>query len=141
MATIRHKLSSQKRISGLNDNTVVQGLAIFFPVKGEIQNILVFVGHSVSLNPSALPLELRSSHRGCGKVSYFRRERQRRPTCQEQGCSGWFLMGNASEEVRVTGLQEILKESLGKKCLHSLQSNGKLPKVFKQLCDIIGFAF
>lgn len=49
-------------------------------------------------------------------------------------------MGNASEEVRVTGLQ-ILKESLGKKCLHSLQSSGKLPKVFKQLCDIIGFAF
>lgn len=99
MATIRHRLNSQKRISRLNDYTVVQGLANFFSIKGETQNILVFVSHAVSLSPSALPLELRSSHRGCGKVSYFCRENQRKPMCQEQGCRGWFLMGNASAEV------------------------------------------
>lgn len=45
------------------------------------------------------------------------------------------------EKYARNGLQETLKESLGKKCLHFLQSSGKLPKVFKQLCDIIGFAF
>ena len=67
MATIRHRLNSQKRISRLNDYTVVQGLANFFSIKGETQNILVFVSHAVSLSPSALPLELRAVTEDVGK--------------------------------------------------------------------------